>query len=121
MATGKYNIEYYEKTHYSQTFTFYAPPASEGASASPIDFTGFTGQMQVRPLYDDSVVMVELTTENGMIAVNDEGQVTLTIAVEDGTGITTEGVYDLYVTSGVDGQPDRLLEGLFRFYPSVTR
>ena len=120
MATGKYNIEYYEKTHYSQTFTFYAPSVNY-ASATPVDFTGFTGRMQVRPLHDDSVVMVELTTENDMITFDDAGHVTLTIPVDEGTGITTEGVYDLYATSGVDGQPDRLLEGLFRFFPSVTR
>jgi hypothetical protein len=121
MATGKYNIEYYEKTHYSQTFTFYAPPATEGASASPVNFTGFTGRMQVRPLYDDTVVMIELTTTNGMITFPGQGRVVLTIPVANAAGITTEGVYDLYVTSGVNGQPDRILEGLFRFVPSVTR
>lgn len=121
MATGKYNIEYYEKTHYSQTFTFYAPSLTQGASATPVDFTNFTGRMQVRPLYDDTVVMIELTTQNGMITFPGQGRVVLTIPVANAAGIATEGVYDLYAISGTTGKPDRLLEGLFRFIPSVTR
>jgi RNase P/RNase MRP subunit p29 len=76
--------------------------------------------MQVRELVESTDYMIELTTENGMITIDDEGNIDLEISVEDGEEIDVDGLYDLYVIS-VDDKPERVLEGLFRFYPAVTR
>ena len=121
MAAAVYNIQYYQNSDYQQQFTFYGPSEVAGASATPIDFSGFTARMQVRDLVESDVVMIELTTENGMISLDDEGHVILSIAVEDADDLIDEGVYDLFITSGATGKPDKIMMGLFRYEPAVTR
>jgi hypothetical protein len=120
VASAVYNIPYQQGADYRQTFTFY-DPAAEGASATPTDFTDFTARMQVRTVVHSDEVMVDLSTENGMITLGADGTLVLHIPIEEAEGIVSEGVYDLYVTSGETGEPNRLMEGLFRFYPAVTR
>ena len=121
MATASYNITYKQNANYRQTFRFYAPSGELGASATPVDFTGYTARMQVREVWDDVEPMVELTTENGLITMDDEGRVVLHIPVESAVNLHNDGVYDLLATSGETGEPERLMEGLFRFSPAVTR
>jgi hypothetical protein len=120
MPTAAYNINYRQGSHYSQRFTFYAPVTTGSASLVPVDFTGFTARMQVRELVESTDYMIELTTENGMIEVDDEGHIDLEISVEDGAGIDVDGLYDLYVISA-DDKPERVLQGIFRFDAAVTR
>ena len=121
MPTAIYNITYQQNANYEQQFTFYAPNEVAGASAVPIDFSGHTARMQVRDLVESEIVMVELTTENGMISLDDEGRVVLSIEVADAADLIDEGVYDLFVTSGATGKPEKIMMGLFRFEPAVTR
>lgn len=120
MATAVYNIPYQQGADYRQTFTFYAP-STEGASATPVDFTGYTARMQVRKVVNAADTMVELSTDNDLITLGSDGTVVLHVPVDAADDIDSEGVYDLYVTSGDTGEPERLMEGLFRFSPAVTR
>jgi len=120
MPTAAYNITYKQSSHYSQRFTFYAPAAEGSASLVPVNLDGCTGRMQVRELIESTEFMVELTTENGMITLDNQGHIDLEISVEDGANIDVDGVYDLYVIDA-DDKPHRYLQGLFRLDPAVTR
>lgn len=86
-----------------------------------LDLTGYTARMQVRPEVDSNEVLVELTTENGRIALGGAaGTVLLHLPPEITATIPTDGFYDLeIVTNG--GAVYRLLRGKFLLDPEVTR
>lgn len=89
------------------------------ADQSKVNFTGYTGRMQIRPRADSERLIASLTTENGGITVNGtEIRLLLddsdTSAIEDSTG-----VYDLEM-AGPDGV-QRILEGKVTFSGEVTR
>lgn len=94
--------------------------ASDGVT--PRDLTGYTARMQVRDSYDAVSFHVELTTENGRIAITPaEGKVALTISATDTAALDfSAGVYDLELVD-VSGVVTRLMEGGVAFSPEVTR
>uniref|UniRef100_UPI003F49255E hypothetical protein n=1 Tax=Streptosporangium sp. CA-235898 TaxID=3240073 RepID=UPI003F49255E len=90
----------------------------------PINLTGYTIRAQIRPnLSRDTAILYELTTENERLRILDgpAGKVSVYIPAEDSTLWTwTEGVYDLELVSP-GGRPRRLLKGVVRVDPEVTR
>lgn len=107
-----------------------------------VDLREFTGRMQVRPAADSSVVVLSMTTENGLIAL-DYGRIALSVPASidvDVSALTRQGqvtelsvecelpfvatgrigVYDLEVISPA-GIVTRLLYGDMVFAPNVTR
>ena len=89
--------------------------------AVPIDLTGYTGTMTVRPFVGASTTTVVASTANGLMvfdAVN--GRVTVTISATT-TGAIAAGrySYDLVLTSGVT--VTRYLEGKFIVTGAVTQ
>ena len=88
----------------------------------PMDFTGCKARMQVRAEIDSTVVLLELTTENGGIALGGTaGTVDLYVSDEDTTLIDWEGgVFDLEIEHA-SGEVTRLAEGSGSVSKEVTR
>ncbi|TXG95717.1 MAG: hypothetical protein E6R08_11010 [Nevskiaceae bacterium] len=99
---------------------------------APLDLTGHTASMQVRPNVASSVILVELTTENGFISINpDLGEIRLSLSAEQtaainvphsrsGFPLVLNGVYDLFITSP-EHDVTPLLRGEFNITARVTR
>lgn len=90
----------------------------------PMDFTGCKARMQVRAEIGSTVVLLELTTENGGIVLGAEpGTIDLYIPATQTAAISWEGgVFDLEIqyASGPD-DVDRLISGSVSVSREVTR
>lgn len=93
-----------------------------GKPATPVDLTGCTARMQIRPKVDSADVLVSLTTENGGITLGDAaGTVAIRIEADATEDFTWKGgVYDLEIEFA-DGTVRRLLAGSVSVSPEVTR
>jgi hypothetical protein len=81
---------------------------------------GFTARMQVRKDIEATAVLVELTTENGRIAITpNTGTVSLTLSAADTAALTQSGIYDLELIGGT-GVVERLLQGNWNLNENVT-
>lgn len=85
-----------------------------------IDLTGYTAVMQVRDAVG-SVVLIELNTENGRIAITPiAGAIELSLTDEETGALTIKSaLYDLVLISSA-GQATRLMEGKVTVSPGVT-
>ena len=89
----------------------------------PMDFTGCSARMQIRPDYDSSTILLELTTENGGITLGPDGEIRLWVGATQTALIDWDGgVYDLEIQypAGPD-HADRLLQGSVSVSGEVTR
>ncbi|MGW8178784.1 MAG: hypothetical protein ACWGQW_08480 [bacterium] len=87
-----------------------------------VNLTGITARMQVRSTFDSNDIIIELTTENGRISLNETfGVFNLLIDCDD-TAALPDGTfkYDLEVQFS-NGDCHRLLKGNFKVDPEVTR
>lgn len=85
----------------------------------PVDLTGTTARMQIRPQIGGPVLL-ELNTENGGLAITGPGTIERTISAADTAALTwTEGVYDLEVEYA-DGTVQRYLQGAVTVSREVT-
>ena len=120
MRAGIYRMNCDQGATFERTLTIYNPSV-EGASATPVDLTGYSARMQVRPETDSSEIMVELTTENGGLTV---GGAAGTIEIEIDADVTetfdVDGVYDLEIYNNA-GKVYRVIRGRFVVEPEVTR
>lgn len=98
------------------------------AAGDLIDLSALSARMQVRPTLDSPVIVVELTTEDGRIALAADGMLTFnltaaeTAALGAGSYDTQQWVYDLeIITPAITPIVDRILSGVVVFYPEVTR
>jgi hypothetical protein len=90
---------------------------------TPRILSGYHAKMQIRSSVESTAVIQELSTENGMITINETaGQVLMTIG-----GATTgtyqypnEGVYSLHLISGI-GAVERPVSGPAIFIQDPTR
>lgn len=90
----------------------------------PMDFTGCSARLQVRADIDAPEVLLELTTENGGIALGAEpGAIDLYIGARQTAGIAWEGgVFDLEIQyAGGPDDVDRLIAGSVAVSREVTR
>jgi hypothetical protein len=94
----------------------------EDSASVPVDLTGYTARMQVRPVVQSPTVIISLTTENGRITLGGAtGNITLNLDAETTAAIEQpNGVYDLELESA-DGTVTALLGGRVRFPREVTR
>jgi hypothetical protein len=88
--------------------------------AVPINLTGYTGTMTVRPFVGSSTTTITATTTNGrMVITGATGTVTVTISAALTEEITAGRYsYDLVLDSG--STVTRFLEGLFIVTGAVT-
>ena len=115
MIAGVYNFTIYQGATFSREITV------KDANNDLYNFTNHTARMHIRSEIDSSVVMIELTTENGRIVLGGEdGTITLIIDAEDTAELLTDGVYDLEIVN-YSGRVDRLLKGAVKLDLEVTR
>lgn len=95
----------------------------DAATGDPLDLSGRTGRMHIRAAMEDPDPLVDLTTQNGRIAIDGpEGRVTLRLTAEVTAALPLPagGVFDLELVA-LDGGVDRVLMGRVRLDPEVTR
>lgn len=118
MAAFKFNLGIDQGATFSLPVTW----KTGKKPAVPVDLTGCTARMQVREKLDAPAVLVELTTENGGIALGGvSGTVTLRIEADATAAFTWRaGVYDLEIIFA-DGTVRRLMYGSVSVSLEVTR
>jgi hypothetical protein len=120
MIAGIYKITCDQGATFERSFTIYAPKIL-GEPKTPVDLTGYSARMQVRPEKDSPNVLIEITTDNGGIAIDGpSGVINLTIEADVTSTIDRDGVYDLEIYN-TDGKVYRVIKGPFALDPEVTR
>lgn len=114
MSAGAYDITCEQGATFSRTLTV---KDSNGVAR---DLSGYTARMQVRRTTSSSTTLVELTTENGRISLNSNGEISLSLSATETAALTDEGVYDLEIEDS-SGNVERVVEGAFNLDLEVTR
>lgn len=117
MAAGKYNFTIEEGSTFTKVLTWY----TDETRTTPVDLTSYTARMDIRATIDTVATIIELTTENGGIALGGTaGTITLTItATQTGAMDFDSAVHDLEMITGTT--VTRLVEGKVNFSPEVTQ
>lgn len=116
MPAGTYDIVCEQGATFQRTLVW------QDETETPIDLTGYTARMHVRPSVKAADVVVQLTTENGRIVLYPslgKIELQLTAAVTE-TLPARACVYDLELVAP-SGIVTRLLQGQFSITPEVTR
>jgi hypothetical protein len=89
---------------------------------SPVDLTGYTARMQVRAKLADTTTLLEITTANsGIIIDNTLKTIALNVSATDTAALTwTTGVYSLELVSAL-GVVSTLLTGNITVKQEITR
>ncbi|WP_313105067.1 hypothetical protein [Stutzerimonas nitrititolerans] len=96
-----------------------APSGGQMIYKPPVDLTGAQARMQIRSGIGGGLLL-ELTTENGGLAITGPGTITRTLSAAETAALTwTEGVYDLEVEYA-DGTVQRYLQGKVTVSREVT-
>lgn len=116
MPAGSLDLTIEQGATYEKKFIW------KDANSVLIPLTGYVARMQVRAVLADAEFLIELTTENGGIALGGaNGEIDLLISATDTAAITWfTGVYDLELQDG-SGKVTRLLEGKVKVKAEVTR
>jgi hypothetical protein len=121
MIAGVYNIFCEQGTTFIRTFELQYPDPIEPDVYYSYNLTGFTARMQVRRTIESTTKVIELTTQNGGIAINGpEGKLTVTMTASQTSGLSSSGVYDIEIIDG-GGNVSRLVQGAFTLSLEVTR
>ena len=113
MTPGKYNMVCPQGATFTKRLTW-------TISDVPVNLTSYTGRMQARVSYGSKCDPIfTLTTENGGISLDEDGNIDLLIDSDDTeTFIPKEYLYDLELSSA--SEKYRLVEGKFIVTPEVT-
>ena len=92
------------------------------AAGALIDLSGFTARMQVRQSVSSTIVLLNLTTENGGLVINGvAGELTIVIRDDQTIGVSwRRGRYDIELISPL-GRISRLAFGRVELSREVTR
>jgi hypothetical protein len=121
MSAGVYDFEVEQGATFTRVFTWTTGTTGCSATTAPVDLTGYTARMQIRPNVSSTTVIFEANTSNGNIVLGGSaGTITLTIpAADTATFNFSRAVYDLELTTGVT--VTRLLQGTVTLSREVTR
>lgn len=91
----------------------------------PVDFSGFSGVLQVRRDYDAQII-IELSTDAGTILVGDGAANTPNVVLVFGSAATAalteySGIYDLELTSPSTGIVYKFIKGNWALDREVTK
>ena len=114
MSAGAYDITCEQGATFSRTLTV------TDSNGDARDLSDYTARMQVRRTTSSSTTLVELTTENGRISLNSNGEISLSLSATATAALTDEGVYDLEIEDS-SGNVERVVEGSFNLDLEVTR
>jgi hypothetical protein len=112
---GRYDFACEQGATFSRVVTY------QGSDGVAVNLTGYTARMQVRETAESGTILLDLTTENGGIALGGSaGTVTLTATATQTAAIAAgEWVYDIELVNGAT--VTRLLQGCFAVDAEVTR
>lgn len=115
MIAGVYKIVCDQGATFERTLTIL------DANDDPMNLTGYTARMQVRPEIESSTVLVELTTENGRLTLGGAaGTIDINLTPQVTATIDRDGFYDLEIISS-GGAVHRVVRGRFVVNLEVTR
>jgi hypothetical protein len=116
MAASAYNFEIEQGADLDITF------ARKNPAGGVIGMTGFTARMQVRASIISPDILLDLTTENGRLAINEAaGEVRIILNAATTSAIQwPRGVYDMELVSPTGGV-SRMLYGEITVSKEVTR
>jgi hypothetical protein len=121
MIAGTYNILCEQGTTFGRVLDLQYPDPVDPEIYHPFDLQNFTARMQVRRTIDSTSTLVQLTTENGRIVLDEEpGRIRLIMDAATTAAITNSGVYDLEIIDA-GGTVSRVVQGLFTLSQEVTR
>jgi len=93
-----------------------------GTPSTPVDLAEFTAKMHIRSKPESKALILELSTENGRIVLNEAtGSIRLSISAQDTSELSAceDAVYDLELTDS--NATTRILQGNIIISPEVTR
>lgn len=102
--------------------TFALTSTFENDDGTPVNLTGYTGRMQVRPSSTSEDVIVELTTANSRFLITDaaNGRINFTVSAADMAALPAGNyVYDTELVNGTVVMP--YLSGRFIVVAEVTK
>ena len=113
IAPGKYDLTCYQGSTFDKQFTV-------TQSGTPVNWTGYTGKMQVRRYKDqNSTRLLALTNGAGISLGGTAGTISLSITAAQSTSLTPGNYYyDIELTSG--SNVVRILNGKFILDAAVT-
>lgn len=116
MLAGKLNLTIRRGATFRKRLTW------RGTNKKPINLTGYTAKLQVRPNPDDPTVLLELSTENGGITLSPlTGGIELYLSDEAAALLDFDrATYDLMLYAP-NGDALALLEGSVRLIRGVTK
>ena len=121
MIAGTYNIYCEQGATFTRVLTVLVPDEVDPEITTPYDLSNHTARMQVRRTIDSSTRMVELTTQNGGLTIDDGvGSITIEMSNDVTASLTSSGVYDLEIIDD-SGNVSRVVQGTFTLSPEVTR
>jgi hypothetical protein len=115
MTPADINLTIYQGATFSKEFIWLL-------GGTPVDLTGSTAVMQIRPTIDSDQIILTLSTATGdIVLVEVEGKITIVISAEDTADLTfIRAVYDLEIHN-LDGSVTRLIQGKVTLSKEVTR
>ena len=116
MSAGIYDFYIEQGATFTQTLIW-----TDG-DGTPVNLTGYSARMQIRPSVTSETIILSLTSNNGRITLGGAtGAITLTISAVDSAALDKfSGVYDLELEAA-NGFVTRLLEGGIAISREVTR
>jgi len=116
MITAHYNLEIAQGANYEEFFNL------KDSNGDPLNLTGYTANLQIRPYVSSDIVLLNASTENGLIFINGLlGRIELNFSSNDTDQlIYTDSVYDLFLTDP-NGFKVKPLEGFVKVKRKVTR
>ena len=114
MAAGIYNIS----TEQGDTFTLQFTIDTDG---TPLNLTGYTAEMQVRPFTESTTKILDLTSPAGITLGGASGNVSINVSAATMAAATAgRHVYDFNIISS-GGVVTKILKGRFTIIPEVTQ
>ena len=120
MSFHKVNLKFYTGETFDRAWTWSTGVSSD--SSTPVNLTGCTAKLQVRPSAESATVLLELSTQNGGIVLGGvTGKIRIIVTDESSSQFTwNQGVYDLFIYFP-DGSSVVRMGGLSSVAKGVTR
>jgi hypothetical protein len=119
--TGTYSLCINQYATFEKVFIWTAGMCgcgTAGASSGPVDLTGYTAALQIRPFELSTTILFDASSD--IVLGGTAGTISLSIPATDTATFTWwVGVYDLLMTDS-SGIATRLLQGSVTVTPGVT-